>query len=184
MQSRLKYAFGIAIAALVVLTIALAPDHPMLIKDKLNMHVMESNALYFKNLRQFYYDISEDERSGYYMYDHPDQKVFSEFAPRFKIVDNWRQDQAFIIFENTESTVSAKILEIDNGAWSKEFALKDLNAIQSLNLGVSIFESVTNDSTIFTVKIGNENVPIWNTPDQRRVVKTILKDYFKLVGAL
>lgn len=171
-------------AALVALTITLAPDHPVLKKNKLNTRVMESNALYFKNLRQFYYDISEDDRSGYYMYDHPDQKVFSELAPRLKIVDNWRQDQAYIIFENTDSTTSSKMLKIYDGAESREFALQDLNAMQSLNLGASIFESVTNDSAIFTVKIGNENMPIWNTPDQRKVVKAILNDYFKLVGAL
>ena len=182
--NRLKWIFGMVMVALVMLALMTQPNHRPIIKSKLTFKVLESDALFFRNLRQFYYEKEERSDADYELFRHPDQLLFGTNAPRLTIVNNWKHDEAYLVFENADRELFAQTIRMCLGPEKEVYSLASSNAQAQQLLAVSLFEALEKHDSLFEVEEKQRWVPIWENQSERGVVKTILKDYFKLTGSL
>ena len=126
MSSKLVQIFAGAMVVLIFLMFATQPEHKPLKSSVLGFKVLESDALFFKNLRQFYYDKEFHEDAGYELFRHPDQKPLDSHEPRLVILNNWLMDEAYIMFENKDgSSIHAK-LRVKNEGMKLSMIFKEL----------------------------------------------------------
>ncbi|GAB5538833.1 MAG: hypothetical protein Salg2KO_09360 [Salibacteraceae bacterium] len=180
----LKYVLIGVLGSLVLVSILPQPDHKVLNMSRVTPHVLESNALFFKNLRQYYYDKMEDEKSGYTIFSHPDQKKLNALTPKFRIVDNWRHDEAYILMDIDESLRNGAEMVMKTPSDEFRYSINNMTSAKSLELAVCLYDALRQDSVMFFIEQNEHRVAIWSSPEERSVLKTILKDYFKLIGAL
>lgn len=170
--------------ALILLAVFTYPGQPRILHEKVNFHVLESDALFFKNLRQFYYDKQVREDAGYELFFHPDQKIFADWAPRLVIVNNWKMDEAYITFQTRNGDQANAKLRLATTNEKEVIDLKNANVLMQLELAVSLYQCVNDEKCQMEISQNDSWTFLWSTRDERLVVKTILKDYFKLVGAI
>lgn len=98
----LKKGLVLTFLGLLILVIAFHDPDVAPNSDRVNFRVPESNALYFKNLRQFYYEKEEREDARFELFRFKTRPADSTKADvRFAIVSNWLQDEAYIMAEAT-----------------------------------------------------------------------------------
>ena len=184
MSSKLVQIFAGAMVVLIFLMFATQPEHKPLKSSVLGFKVLESDALFFKNLRQFYYDKEFHEDAGYELFRHPDQKPLDSHEPRLVILNNWLMDEAYIMFENKDgSSIHAK-LRVKNEVDEIVYDLQGANAVQQQEIAAGMYYSLADAQSSFLIYKDDTWVPIWDSESKRKIIKGILKDYFKLVGSL
>lgn len=138
--------------------------------------VREGDALYFRNLRISNYRIKEDTASGFEILVHKDFE--SESALIFKIVRNWRQDEAYIFPEL--STSDQALLVFADGT---EYALNLADAELSWQIAAKVYNALK-DEELVQMKQAGSVYPALMSDSERKACKQTLKDYFKLVHQL
>jgi hypothetical protein len=170
---------------LVALMIVFYDESAMLKKEKLGFHVLESDELFFKNLRQYYYEREWVEAASFELFRFEKRiKAKSEPVLNFTIVCNWLQDQAYILPE-VEGVIDSLnysycIVTTD----SLVYDMGSTNNEDNLELAFNTYQALLDDESRFFLKSGLEWKQILTTVAQRNTVKQVLKDFFKLTGAL
>lgn len=182
--NRLKWFFGLPLIALIVLVLVTQPNQRPISKAKLGFKVLESDALFFKNLRQFYYEREVRKDADFELFRHPDQIQFEPNAPRLIIVNNWKHDEAYLFFETKAGTPFEQVIRFDSNKDSFEYDLSGLNAAEQQQIAVNLYDVLKSKDLRCSVLSKNEWYPIWDNEAERGVVRMILKDYFKLTGSL
>lgn len=139
------------------------------------------DLLYFKNVRSYYYRLTEDDKSGFHLYRNKGF-AFPEFEEplRLMLVQNWRSDEAFIFFELNEAYPNGQL------AWDglqKPLALTHQNTEQQFEIAAQLYNALLMDVPIFLDQNGAKT-PLFDTHRYRRAVIVTLEDYFKLVGKI
>lgn len=184
MSSKLVQIFAGTMVVLVLLIFATQPEHNLLKKRELSFIVLESDALFFKNLRQYYYDKEFHEDAGYELFRHPDQKPLDVHEPRLVILNNWLMDEAYIMFENKDGSPIQAKLRVKNDGNEIVYDLQGANANQQQQIAAEIYQSLVGSKSTFQIFKDNNWVVIWDTESKRKTINGVLKDYFKLVGSL
>ncbi len=182
--NRLKWFFGLPLIALVAIAFFTQPNQRPISKTKLGFKVLESDALFFKNLRQFYYEREDRKDADYELFRHPDLAQFEPNAPRLTIVNNWKYDEAYLLFETKDGSPCEQIIRFEINEDSFEYNLSGLNATEQQQIAVKLHDMLESKDFRCSVLSNNEWFPIWEDETKRGVVRMILKDYFKLTGSL
>lgn len=163
-----------------------APSEQALNREKLSFHVLESDQLYFKNLRQFYYSTEIREDAGFAIHRPKNQEVDSlKPSLNFAIVVNDRQDEAYIMAEWYSPNQSDSILfEVNAGQLSQKYSLSRDNMQKHLELASLVFDAIQKEDAAFFLDSEANRIEIWPKRSDRNLIKRVLKDYFKLTGGL
>jgi hypothetical protein len=180
----LQKALALFIFSLAILFLVATPAQKELKMDRLDFTVLESDALYFRNLRQYFYAKKTREDANFDMfYLKPSENDSGQIAANFTIVSNWLSDMAYIMF-----TVDSTLIEPDRlviSATSDTISIVVMNMEDHQYLASRVYISYGLDECkYFLMDERKSKVEIWKTREDRKKVKIILKDYFKLVGAL
>lgn len=180
----LQKALALFIFSLAILFLIATPAQKELKMDRLDFTVLESDALYFRNLRQYFYAKKTREDANFDMfYLKPTENDSSQIAANFTIVSNWLNDMAYIMFTADSSMIDPHQLVIS--ATADTFILGSMNMEEHQYLASSVYDSFALDECqYFLLDEGKSKLEIWKTREDRKKVKRILKDYFRLVGAL
>ena len=182
--NRLKWFFGLPLIALVVLALVTQPNQRPISKTQLGFKVLESDALFFKNLRQFYYEREDRKDADYELFRHPDQAQFERNAPRLTIVNNWKHDEAYLLFETKAGNPFEQTIRFETNKDSFGYNLSGLNATEQQQIAVNLYDVLESKDLRCSVLSNNEWYPIWENETKRGILRMILKDYFKLTGSL
>jgi hypothetical protein len=166
---------------LVVLAMWTAPDVKRVNFTDLDFHVNASDRLYFKNLRQFYYSVSQTETNQFERFTLKTSEEGAEVV-QFEILNNWRIDEAYIRLASVEK-VQSPIISYHYGL-RKNWELTTLNAEDHLIMAGELFEVLQADTALVTLSYGSVSEPIWQENESRAAALTLLKDYFRLIGGL
>lgn len=181
-MNRLTKVFVGSIILLVAFVVLTAPEVKKVKRALADFHVNASDRLYFKNLRQFYYQSSMTKEQQFEVFVLKRSGGEQRTPLRFKILNNWRMDEAYIMLSDTGDVVSGGIM-LDNGR--SEWQLSDLDAEGHLQLAMDLFEHLQEENMrCFYEHPEYGRREIWNEKQERQEALTVLRDYFKLIGAL
>lgn len=141
----------------------------------------DSDRIYFLNVRASYYDRENRTDAGMALFRHGKRKI-SDSIPTLEllIILNPKNDEAYIYLEPLNFHWPIK-LRVSGKNQSKEFILENGNKFDHLShinkLKAGIYEGLS-----FDLFLRDAWIPIWDAPDEKEVLKTILNDYFRLLN--
>ena len=174
-------------AALVLLAVVFHDPDPVPSITDADFHVLESDAIYFKNLRQYYYQREERKDAGFEIFRLRDRSEDTTTANiSFAIVSNGMHDQAYIMLEwnNLAQRNDSIHLLIRQRDSDKTFSLGSENMEKHLALALNIYRALIDPASSFTLMTEDGHVDIWMSSFERNRLKRMLKDSFKLIGVL
>jgi predicted HNH restriction endonuclease len=180
----LEKAMVLFVLGLVVLFVFATPAQKQLKEDQLDFTVLESDALYFKNLRQYYYvkRTREDAKFDLFCLKSTSDASSQKMA-NFMIISNWLNDMAYVkLLVDSNKIVSYRMV-ITAGA--DTFNIASMNMEEHQYLASKVYASFASEEGKYILLSEQEElVEVWKTHEERKRIKRILQDYFKLVGAL
>jgi hypothetical protein len=187
-KNKLIFWFGGWFAFMLILMALGAPEETRLNKSGVSFRTTESEELYFKNMRSFFYHIEEDKQSGFTIYRIKSRNLDTAKASlTYALVNNWRQDETYILTEANPALNSLEDIHIEIGfengsTYVDSFYLAD--SFRHYLIAEQVFEAVQEDSSTVHLTYNNRKVEIWKNKDERKSVRRTLKDYFKLTGRI
>ena len=152
--------------------------------DTLNFDTTESAELYFKNVRSFFYSMSEEGEGVFNTYRL--RAMYSdtaEFGIRFVIYNNWRQNMAFIRIDTNYTDLShiAYLVSASANGETDSIFTPDLYNESQYDFAKNMYFAARDKNRI---GIPHEKDTLWISESQMRSLRTTLRDYFKLVGRM
>lgn len=146
----------------------------------------DSSKLFFKNVRQSYYDKEVMEAAKLEVYRF-EKRSIEEESPviNLSIVNNWRFDEAYILLEPNTPISSSDI----NIRWVAETGKEGGvtysrgNKTEIVRFADVIYDQIQQKSQ-FEIQIGEGWVPFLASPKEREAFRITMFDYYKLVQRL
>jgi len=169
---------------LIALAIISNPAQKQLKIKQLDFKVLESDELYFKNLRQYYYEKKTREDAGFNLLNLKESNANQEIRKSyFTIVTDWRNDAAYIMLSVDSSLIIPHRLTISSPL--DTFIISEMNMERHQHVASKVYSALEDEKVSFyLLSAQNQEIEIWADHEERNLLKRILKDYFKLVGAL
>lgn len=147
----------------------------------------DASKLFFKNIRQPYYDKEEMEAAKLEIYrlkkrnSHNERPVIN-----LAIVNNWRFDEAYLLLEPNgllqleqlsvkwinEKTKTQGFINFENG-----------NKQSIVKFADQLYAQIQQESS-FSVVVNEKNMGILEIPEDREVFRITMVDYYRLVQRL
>lgn len=155
-------------------------------KDRLRFAVVDDAELFFKNVRQIYYDVQTLPAASTTVYRHPD-RMPDEAQPALwpAIVLSPLEDEAKILIEHNEvlENEAALRIAITIQKQTKDVVLTARGRDQMLEFATTIYEGIQQNA-IFAVYVGGEPIPWLANEEQRQAFRSTMADFYRLTGAL
>jgi hypothetical protein len=170
-----------AMAVGVILFWAFGPTAKKIDLAEVNFTTTESATLYFKNMRAYFYDLEEEEKSGFNIYRIGSREEGNSKL-HFMIVQNWKMNEAYIMAESDLLDLESSPLQIISRTdQSDTLILEAADAESNYIFAGQLFTALERDAS-FAILGNNYEEAIDEA--QIKSMKTSLKDYFKWVGKL
>ena len=147
---------------------------------------LDSSELFFKNMRQYYYDVEEKREAGLEIFRLQD-RLDDNKQPliNLSIIFNWRVDKAYVFVEpnqffkdSTEFTVVWQdSITQDQG----EFYFVKGNREAHFKFSAQVYNSILDEQKLY-YKRENELFPLLDTEIERDVFRVTMFDFFRLVN--
>lgn len=169
---------------MILLVVLTQPESRPTKFDTLNFDTTESAELYFKNVRSFYYTLTEEGEGVFNAYRLKAMYTDTEkFGIRFVIYSNWRQNMIFIRIDTNHTDLShiAYFVSASANGETDSIFTPDLYNESQYIFAKNIFFAARDKNRI---GIPSERDTLWISESQMVNLRTTLRDYFKLVGRL
>lgn len=143
----------------------------------------DSDRIYFLNVRASYYDRENRTDAGIALFRHGKRQI-SDSIPSLDllIILNSQKDEAYLYLEPKNFDWPIKI-RASSELKSEEFFLGNGNKFDHKG-HVDKLKPWTEDAASFDLRYKESWVPIWASPKEKEVLKTILNDYFGLLNQI
>ncbi len=147
----------------------------------------DASKLFFKNLRQPYYDKEEMAAAKMDVYRLKKRNTANEHPViNLAIVNNWRYDEAYLLLE-PNSLLSLSELAV---SWVKEssreegtVSFENGNKQSIVRFADQIYALIQQEATL-TVSVGDKSMDILETAEDREAFRITMVDYYRLVQRL
>ena len=150
----------------------------------LNFSTTDDSELFFKNVRQLYYDLEEIPAANLNVYRIKERTKESDYPlVNLAIVWNWLKYEAYIIIEPNELITESDSVTI---LWSSRDS--DVSGTINYELGNSqaqltiakeLYNGIISDHT-FEISLGNSRKPFLDSARDREAFRKTMADYFRL----
>ncbi len=149
-----------------------------------------STTLFFRNVRQSYYDLEEHAPSKSEIFRISERDV-SEDEPNLIAMIRHApiQDKAFIMVESNSKLADLDMIIVfwsdstGNGAGKYELP-KRANMEQHFHFATEIYQSIQKGETLEIQTKENGKQPFWSEPDASEPFRKTMVDYYRLVGVI
>jgi len=141
----------------------------------------DSDRLYFLNVRASYYDRENRTDAGMTLFRHGKRQI-SDSIPALDllIILNSQKDEAYLYLEPLNLDWPIKIRASGQNQ-SEEFILENGNKSDHKS-HLDKLKPWIEDTASFDLWFKEGWIPIWETPKEKEVLKTVLNDYFRLLN--
>lgn len=155
--------------------------------EKSKFSTSDASEIFFKNVRQGYYDRDEMREAKLNVYRIQERNINSEYPNLFlAIVINWRYDEAYILLEPNdfvpENEIKIKWMSQDS-LQQGDYVFHYDDKASHFTFASQIYSSLTSDHDLFLI-LDNENIPILEKEQDRVAFKKTMKDYYRLVDLI
>ena len=147
----------------------------------------DASKLFFKNVRQNYYDqqIMEEAKLEIYRLKKRNESS-EELVINLAIVNNWRYDQAYILLEPTPE-ISLDNLKLswnnEESGESGEIVFENGNKETIVRFADQVYYQIQQGSQ-FQLLLGNKSKDILKANEDREAFRITMVDYYRLVQRL
>lgn len=173
-------------AALLILLSLLSCNPDKLTKvdqGKVTFATDDASKLFFKNIRQLYYDLEEMEVAKLKVFRLKKRDLSTEQPIiNLALVDNWRYDEAYLLLEPNQLLANQDALMIKwiSGENSGEIIYQKGNKIAQVTFADQIYEQVQLGSAL-SIKVNNSWTAFLDTEKSREAFRITMFDYYRLV---
>lgn len=179
-----------AILFLVSLTLlACQADKPEAISlEDIDFMTNDASEIFFKNVRQSYYDKQEIAAAGMDVFRMSDRNLEADYPLiHLAIAYNWRNDQAFLMVEPNANITNPEEFEL----WSIKPTSQDTTVIpytmgnmkDQVTFAHRIFQALSAESQLYFYD-GQVAQPIFDKFEDREVLRKTVLDYYKLINLM
>ena len=151
-------------------------------REKFTFKIGTDTQLFFKNMRQSYYDFEANEAAGLKTYRFA-KRLKSDSLPllNLAIVINYLDDEAYLLLEANEvvGELPIHIISTDTAQVSKILMLEEMNRESMLNFIADIYEGILAKNQ-YQIKIDSTAQPILVSHEEREAFRITVSDYFRL----
>lgn len=179
-------AFNLVLLILVIT--ACNPDKNKKVdQTSISFSTNDATKLFFKNVRQSYYDLEEMEAAKLEIFrikkrsDSQDRPII-----HLAMVNNWRYDEAYLLLEpNEQLNLAGLKLKWSNSESGEngEIAFENGNKETIVRFADQIYEQIQKGS-LFTASINGQDVPVIDVSEDREAFRITMVDYYRLVQRL
>jgi hypothetical protein len=156
--------------------------------DKLKYGTTDASLLFFKNVRQFYYDKVDNEAAKLWV-NRLSKRITESETPliNLAIVINWRYEEAYLLLEPSgipdeqdEIIVAWKNSKTgESGSYYFEFGNKDSH----LKFAMDVYNGILEEQE-FIITAGKNEFPFLYESKEREAFRITMFDYMKLVNLI
>ena len=178
---------ALAIITAALLLSILWPYEPKLIdwSKTPTYQVLESDEIYFNNTRIIHYQTDESpELTQQGFKTHRSTRALRDTTLtylNFVIINNWRNDQAYIVAEPSNRRFFRDPMVVITGTKTFNIDLDHMDFEEHYELAASLFESSLEYTRPFIIQDG-DSLLLHGTQVNEKVNAAVLKDYFRLIG--
>ena len=150
--------------------------------ENIGFSTSESAELYFKNVRSFYYQTSQEGEGHFEVYrlERLFEDTISPTLP-FTLDNNWRQNQAFVRIDTTVVNRFEVNTLISKGDSIARFSLPGPDNEVQFRFAREVYRAIEEGNQLGFEK--GDSI-LWIGDTQRSAIKRSLNDYFKLIGKI
>ena len=154
-------------------------------QQKLRFKTTDDAELFFKNVRQLYYEVQDMDAAGMRIYRKKDRYTGNEHPTlNLAIVHSWRNDEAYVILEPNEAMQHADTLVFqwqatDSTMGTLRYAQAGREVQQQL--ATSLYDHIVQNATI-TFNGSEGPVPFPHNYAEAETFRVTMFDYLRLIG--
>ena len=172
----------ISISLLVVTSCTIDGDKSI-DRSKFTFKTGSDTQLFFKNVRQSYYDLEENKAAKFQVFRFAKRSVNTD-KPIFNlaIVNNFLKDEAYLLLEPNQSTgdIPYKIISTnDSTKVSRTILLAAQNRETTLNFAADIYDEIKLGNQL-QLSIGDTLIDILDNHQEREAFRITVSDYLRL----
>jgi hypothetical protein len=155
-------------------------------RDKFTYKYTDDSFLFFKNVRQIYYDFEDLPKARWYAYRWADRNQQSD-VPTLNpvIVVDWFKGEAYVLIEPNELLFNEESLMIreKNPQTGKtySYSLKERGRENMLEFATKIYEGIMVGGELF-IQYKREFVPLFSSEEQSESFRIVMSDYYRLTN--
>ena len=178
----LKWFIVWAFVMVVIVVLTLPDERPDKI-DSPGFETTESAALYFKNVRSFYYRNNPEAEGILDVYRL--KSIFSDSLPSlpFALYNNWRTNETFIRLDTAFINVRSfsAVIADSSGIKADTIALPQMTNESQYIFARDIYKALSDKEKL---GLTNGKDIIWLSESMNLSIKRTLTDYFRLLGKI
>jgi len=143
--------------------------------------VKPDRVLFFKNVRQIYYENEEQKATGLILYRHHQRcKDPKKTCLSLAIVHNWRYEEAYLLIELNDQMVRNLQLNFKTKDTKDSVKIEQIKKEEYLAIAQKIKVLILQNAEIGIVD-SEKTAPALTTEKEKDIYLTILQDYLDLV---
>ena len=169
--------------------VACQPKDPQSISvEDIDFMTNDASEIFFKNVRQSYYDKQEIAVAGMDVFRMSDHNLEADYPLiNLAIAYNWRNDQAFLMVEPNAQISDPEEFEL----WSVDPATQDTTVIRyamgnmkdQVTFAHLVYQALSAEGQLY-YNDGRAPIPIFDKFEDREVLRKTMLDYYKLINLI
>ncbi len=153
-------------------------------RDRFTFQMTADSHLFFKNVRQLYYDFTDLQEAKLHVYRYSDRQKGNAYPCMHPtLVVDWLRNEAYVLIEVNEILQDQDelvIYEKSSPTGVKySYSLVERGRLNMLEFATKIYEGIMTESE-FSVRINGQVVPIFTDETDRENFRVAMADYYRL----
>ena len=155
-------------------------------RDKFTYKYTDDSYLFFKNVRQIYYDLQDLPKARWHAFRWSDRTVQNEFpALDPVIVVDWFNKEAYVLVEANEILLEEQALTIrekhpGNGQ-TYSYSLNERGRENMLEFATKIYEGIMAGNELF-IEHKKQFIPLFQDEEHSETFRIVMADYYRLTN--
>jgi hypothetical protein len=154
-------------------------------RDKITFRITDDSFLFFKNVRQVYYDFHDLPQARWYAFRFSDRPRRTD-GPVLNpvIVVDWMRDESYVLIEPNDFLLHEEIFLVQERSPSGktvEYRLTQRGRENMLEFATKIYEGIMDEHEI-TIRSGDKFHPLFINDEERESFRVVMSDYYRLTN--
>jgi hypothetical protein len=154
-------------------------------RDKFTFKVSDDSFLFFRNVRQIYYDFQDLPQAKWYAYRLSDRSKSTETPVLTPvIVIDWLHDESYVLLEPNEFLqveTTFRIREKNSNGKFLEYLLAQRGRENMLEFASKIYEGIIDENEIYISAKARWH-PLFANDEERDNFRVVMADYYRLTN--
>jgi hypothetical protein len=153
-------------------------------RSRFTFTVTPDSYLFFKNVRQVYYDFTDMQEARWHVYRLSNRYTGNDYAMVHPtIVVDWVKEESYILLETNDRLAEQEVLTIQeyNTATGVTYSyqLAERGKENMLEFATKIYEGIMAENK-FSIRVNDEDLPLLDHETDRENFRVVMGDYYRL----